>query len=108
MDWPTIPMATVAQLSKNPIRRFLDQMPTNPQHPVQPHVPLSLGDPTVHGNFALPPSLVQLMQASLVCVNGGQLIVGSRLLGHCPLLHGPVCRNLLFSNPVSRFALALS
>jgi hypothetical protein len=65
-------MSTVAGLSKNPIRRFIDAMPIDPRHAKQPHIPLSLGDPTVFGNFALPPSLIEFMQASLVCVAGGR------------------------------------
>ena len=80
--WPPLPMSTVAGLSTNPIRRFIDAMPIDPQHATQPHIPLSLGDPTVYGNFALPPSLVEMVQASLACVG----LAGRRRAAHPPPL----------------------
>ena len=36
-------------------------------HP-KPHIPLSLGDPTVYGNFALPPTLRALAHEAIECV----------------------------------------
>ena len=80
--WAVLPMSTVANLSKNPIRRFIDTMPIDAKHPKQPHIPLSLGDPTVFGNFALPPSLIAMMQASLACV-----------LAAAPGTNAPLCNS---------------
>jgi aspartate/methionine/tyrosine aminotransferase len=39
-------------------------MVVDPGHP-KAHIPLSLGDPTVFGNFALPPTLLDILKSKL-------------------------------------------
>lgn len=59
-----IPMSQFAARSRNPLRAFVEGMRPNPI-PGMPLIPLSLGDPTVFGNFPLPPLFQEAVAAAL-------------------------------------------
>lgn len=56
-----IPMSRIAARTVNPIRRIVDQMQVKPNSD-KPVIPLSIGDPTVFGNFKLPESGQQALK----------------------------------------------
>jgi len=64
LGWGVLPASIVAKRSRNPIRGFIDSMHTDPGH-AKSHIPLSLGDPTVFGNFSPPSELLNLIRSSL-------------------------------------------
>ena len=62
--WGPIAPADTALRSRNPIRRIVDSL-RKPDLPDKPHIPLSLGDPTVFGNFPVPRVLTDAVAAGL-------------------------------------------
>lgn len=48
-----IPISYAASRTVNPIRRIVDMMKVNP-NPLKKLIPLTIGDPTIHGNFKAP------------------------------------------------------
>ena len=62
--FPTIPISHFAARSRNPLRSFVESMRTQPI-PNKPLIPLSLGDPTVFGNFPPPPLLDDAITAAV-------------------------------------------
>lgn len=57
-------MSSAAARTMNPIRRIVDMMKINP-NPSKKLIPLTIGDPTIHGNFKAPPHLSELIHKSL-------------------------------------------
>ena len=59
-----IGMSAAAARTMNPIRRIVDMMKINP-NPAKKLIPLTIGDPTIHGNFKAPSHLAALIEKSL-------------------------------------------
>jgi tyrosine aminotransferase len=59
-----IPKSIVASRTMNPIRRIVDMMKIEP-NPSKKLIPLTIGDPTIHGNYLAPDHIVPRIQASL-------------------------------------------
>lgn len=59
-----ISMSHAAARTMNPIRRIVDMMKINP-NPSKKLIPLTIGDPTIHGNFKAPSQLSEMIQKSL-------------------------------------------
>ena len=67
-DWSPLPISDFAIRSKNPLRAYVETM-RPPQDDPRPLIPLSLGDPTVYGNFQCPPQFDEAIAAALACVH---------------------------------------
>jgi len=59
-----ISMSHAAARTMNPIRRIVDMMKINP-NPAKKLIPLTIGDPTIHGNFKAPTQLSAMIEKSL-------------------------------------------
>ncbi len=57
-------MSHAAARTLNPIRRIVDMMKINP-NPAKKLIPLTIGDPTIHGNFKAPTQLSAMIEKSL-------------------------------------------
>ena len=57
-------MSHAAARTMNPIRRIVDMMKINP-NPAKKLIPLTIGDPTIHGNFKAPTQLSAMIEKSL-------------------------------------------
>jgi tyrosine aminotransferase len=66
-DWSPFPISDFAARSRNPLRAYVETM-RPPQDDPRPLIPLSLGDPTVYGNFQCPPQFDEAIVAALACV----------------------------------------
>lgn len=60
----TISKSVIAARTFNPIRRIVDRLQVTP-NPALPLIPLSIGDPTVYGNFKPPANLIEKLSLQL-------------------------------------------
>ena len=68
-----IAVADVALRSRNPIRRIIEGL-QKPVLPEKPHIPLSIGDPTVFGNFRAPNVLLETVARNVLsCAYNGYM-----------------------------------
>lgn len=63
-DPTPIPVSNVALRAHNPIRKIMDLL-VKPDIPDKPHIPLSLGDPTLFGNLLAPDVLLEAISESV-------------------------------------------
>lgn len=59
-----VPVSATALRCNNPIRKIVEGL-KKPDLPDKPHIALSLGDPTVFGNFPTTPVLVDAVERAL-------------------------------------------
>lgn len=61
-SWREIKTSHAADNTTNPIRAIVDTIKPDPQHPLQPFLSLSIGDPCTDGNLLPPKNYIETLQ----------------------------------------------